>query len=194
MASFPTQPAFVVHPTGWSENLLAHPMGRFLHAHEKLFDAADWDGARAFYTPDFEYVNGKGQAVSGAAAAGDALRGEYALFAAFFHEPVYGTAHAVELPAGEKGYRLFGCARMFVNLPAGNQEVVEKAHVDCHGRAWECVANGAFLFDAVEDEEGPTPEGLRMKRFQIFADPTAILGEAVRRGVVPVEALTGGGN
>ncbi len=63
----------------------------------------------------------------------------------------------------------------------------EKKYVDLQGRGWECVTSGSFLFDVVKDEDGP--EGLKFVNFQVFADPTPILGEAVKRGVVPVEAL-----
>lgn len=82
------------------------------------------------------------------------------------------------------GYRLIGWAKMFVNLPGGG----EKKHVDLQGRGWECLALGSFIFDLVRDPEGP--QGFRMKSAQIFADPTPILGEAIKRGIIPVEALT----
>lgn len=176
--SFPTEPAFVVHAQGWDAGLLRHPMAQFLHAHEHVFDAKDIEGCKPFYTPDITFIKGNGQAFSGDAAV-TAMFAEYALFAEYFHEPSFGVF--TENPDG--GYRLFGYAKMFVDLPGA----VDKKHIDLAGRAWECQAHGAFLFDVVKDPEGP--QGFRIKFFQLFSDPTAILGHAIKRGLIPVEAL-----
>ncbi|KAK0643731.1 hypothetical protein B0T16DRAFT_459843 [Cercophora newfieldiana] len=176
--AFPTQPSFVVHAKGWDSNLLAHPVPRFLYAHEEVFDAKDLERCKPFYASDMTYTKSNGQIFSGDAAV-TALHGDYALFTDVFHEPVYGSISET----ANGGYRLIGWAKMFVNLPGGG----EKKHVDLQGREWECLSNGAFIFDLVKDSEGP--QGFRMKSMQIFADPTPILGEAIKRGIVPVEAL-----
>ena len=34
------------------------------------------------------------------------------------------------------------------------------------------------------------PHGFKLTYFQTFADPTPILGEALKRRVIPIEALT----
>src|SRR5512142_1988430 len=94
-------------------------------------------------------------------------------------EPVYGSIH--DTP---DGYRLFGYAKLFVDLPIPG----EKIHEDLSGRKWECQGHGAFIFDVVKDASGPL--GLKFKTWQTFADPTLILGEAIKRGIIPVEALT----
>lgn len=176
--SFPTQPAFVLHAQGWDANLLSHPMAAFLHAHELVFDAKDLEACYPFYAPDMTYIKGTGQAFTGHQAH-TAMHADYALFDKYYHEPSFGVI--TQNPDG--GYRLFGYAKMFVDLP----DAKEKKFTDLQGRSWECQGHGAFLFDVVKDAAGP--QGFRIKFFQIFADPTAILGDAVRRGLIPAEAI-----
>jgi hypothetical protein len=125
------------------------------------------------------YTKSNGQTLSGDAAV-TAMHGDYALFAEYFHEPVYGSISDI----ADGGYRLIGWARLFVNLPGDG----ERNHSDLEGREWECVSFASFIFDVVKDEDGP--QGFRMKSMQIFADPTTILGVAIKRGLIPVEALT----
>jgi len=125
------------------------------------------------------YVKSNGQSFSGEAAV-TALHGDYALFTGVFHEPVFGSISGT----ADGGYRLIGWAKMYVNLPGGG----EKKHTDLQGRKWECLSFGSFIFDIVKDPEGP--QGFRIKGAQTFADPTPILGEAIKRGLIPVEALT----
>ena len=132
-----------------------------------------------FYASDMTYIKSDGQTFSGEAAA-TALHGDYAMFSEFLHEPLYGTISETS----DGGYRLFGSAKTYVNLPGGG----EKKHVDFQGRGWECMALASFLVDVVKDAEGP--QGYRLKSMQVFADPTPILGEAIKRGLIPVEALT----
>jgi len=179
---FPTQPAFVLHAQGWDANLLAHPMAAFLYAHEHVFDAKDFEGCRPFYHPDMTYIKGTGKVFSGHEAH-TATHADYALFDKYFHEPSFGVI--TENPDG--GYRLFGSAKMFVNLPGPPVDDANKKFTDLQGRKWECQGHGAFLFDVVKDEAGP--QGFRIKFFQIFADPTAILGDAVKKGLMPAEAI-----
>jgi len=75
---------------------------------------------------------------------------------------------------------------MYVDLPVPG----EKVYTDLSGRKWECQSQGAFIFDVIKDASGPL--GLKFKNWQTFADPTPILGEAIKRGIIPVEAITGG--
>jgi len=93
-------------------------------------------------------------------------------------EPVYGVIHETE-----DGYRLFGYAKMYINLPVPG----EKKFEDLQGRKWECQGHGAFIFNVVKDD---SPLGMKFTHYQIFADPTPILSEAIKRGIIPVEALT----
>jgi len=41
--------------------------------------------------------------------------------------------------------------------------------------------------------DSSSPHGFKFTYWQTFADPTPILAEAIKRGVIPVEAITGGG-
>ncbi|KAM7186264.1 hypothetical protein V8F20_011469 [Naviculisporaceae sp. PSN 640] len=112
------------------------------------------------------------------------MTAEHALFREYAHEPVYGIV--VDHEDGN-GHRLIGTAKLFVNLEgpfAG-----EAKYTDLNGRKWECVTQGSFIFDVVNDEEGPGGYGYRLKLFHIMADPTPILKEAIRRGVLPVDAI-----
>jgi hypothetical protein len=124
------------------------------------------------------YTKSNGQTLSGEAAVA-ALHSDYSLFAGYFHEPVFGS-----ISDTEDGYRLIGWAKMFVDLPGGG----EKKHTDLQGREWECLAFGSFIFDVVKDASGP--QGFRVKALQMFADPTTILVEAIKRRIIPIEALT----
>ena len=97
-------------------------------------------------------------------------------------EPVFGVFYDTA-----DGYRMFGYAKMFANLAVPG----DKIHADLSGRKWEFQNHGAFIFDIAKDPSGPL--GLKFTQAQTFADPTTVLGEAIKRGIVPVEALTGTG-
>ncbi len=81
--SFPTKPAFVVYAKGWDDATLAHPMMRFLHEHEKDFDAKNFEAVKPMYAADAVYVKADGTSLRGDAAF-DALVADYALFAEHF--------------------------------------------------------------------------------------------------------------
>lgn len=155
---------------------------RFLHEHEVLFDAKDFAACQPFYATDLVYTKSNGEKFEGIDAAVAGMTAEYALFSEYFHEPIYGTI--VDHEDG-KGHRLLGTAKVFVNLAGPFPG--EAKNEDLSGRKWECVTQGSFIFDVVKDEEGPG--GYRLKLFHVMADPTPILKEAVRRGIVPAEAL-----
>ncbi|KAK3682193.1 hypothetical protein B0T22DRAFT_484273 [Podospora appendiculata] len=179
---YPTQPAFVVQAQGWDEHLLQHTVMKFIHAHEQLFDAQKYDECGPFYGPVFTYVKSNGQKLTGEQGV-VALHGDYTVFAGRFHEPAN-----VVVSETEDGYRLFGYARIFVNLPVvtGNNGSSSQAGDgsdrkcrDLQGRRWDCEAQGAFIFDFLRDPAGPL--GFRYKFFQILADPTPILSVAMER-------------
>ena len=70
------------------------------------------------YSADVKCIKTNGQTLTGT----DAIKGladDYALFAEHFHEPVYGM-----ISDDGDGYRLFGHAKMFVNLPVHRGEEV----------------------------------------------------------------------
>lgn len=160
--------------------MLVHPMMRFLREHEKDFDAKDFDNGKQYYASNFVYVKTNGQSFSGDVAVKQLVE-DYALFKEHFHEPIY-----VVITETEDGYCLLGHAKLYVNLPVPG----EKKYEDLQGRKWECLALGAYKFNVVKDDTGV--QGLRFTSFQTFADPTPILSEAIKRKVIPVEALTGG--
>jgi len=179
--SFPTQPAFTVFTKGWAPNLLVHPATKFLHEHEKVWDAKDYEASAAYYNLDvFTYVKSTGQVF--ATGGLEQLQQDYGLFAAYYHEPIFGIV--VEHADGN-GWRVFGQAALFVDLPGPGGE---KKHTDLSGREWELRSEGAFIFD-IEKADG-APHGLRFTYQQTFADPTPFLGEAIKRGVIPIETLT----
>ncbi|KAK0611683.1 hypothetical protein B0T14DRAFT_333617 [Immersiella caudata] len=175
--AFPTQPSFVVHSRGWDANLLQHPVPRFLHAHEDVFDAKDLEGCKPFYASDMTHTKSNGQTFSGEAAVA-ALRGDCSLFAGYFHEPVF-----CSISETGDSYRLIGWAEMFVDLPGGG----EKKYTDLQGREWECLAFWSFIYDVVK---GGGSSRLPGQDVANACGPNHHLGEAIKRGIVPVEALT----
>jgi hypothetical protein len=83
--SFSTEPAFVVFAKGWDINLLAHPMMKFLHEHEQLFDAKKFEECRPYYADNIVYIKGNGTVVSGPGTV-DTMEGDYALFKEHFRK------------------------------------------------------------------------------------------------------------
>jgi len=85
--SFPTEPSFVIHAKGWDENLLQHPLMKFLWEHEQAFDAKKFDEcvARGFYAADVGYIRPNGTFLKGK----DALQGliqDFSLFKDYFRK------------------------------------------------------------------------------------------------------------
>jgi hypothetical protein len=188
--SFPTVEAFTVVCNGWDANLLQHPMMVFMHEHSKLFDRKDYSQDANFFQPDAVYIKSDGQAFHGFEAATKQMHADYDLFAQSFHEPKYGVITAIPGREAEAGYRLFGQATIYGNLvgpPVGEEQ---KKFTDLQGRKWEVSGEGAFIFEVVPDADAP--HGFKFTHFQIFADPTPIIATAIKRGVIPIEALTGG--
>jgi hypothetical protein len=175
---FPTQPAFVASAkSGWGPELTIHPMMKFVHEHEKLFDAKKFDECEEYHDSTFVYTKSTGQSFTGYTGYRQWVE-DYGLFQQHFHEPVCGAVTETEA-----GYRLFGQAKIFVNLPVP----AEKKFEDMQGRKWDCVAQGAIIFDVKKDPSGPF--GFKFTSAQVFADPTPILTEAIKRGVIPVDAF-----
>lgn len=104
------------------------------------------------------------------------------LFEDFYYEVVACTG----APTGETTFRFVAVGRLFVDLPG---EGKGKGEVDGEGRGWDCLGEGAWVFDCVE--EGGEGGGWKFERMQVVMDSTPIWGEAVRRGVVGVESLLG---
>jgi hypothetical protein len=107
--------------------------------------------------------------------------GEYAIFSAHYHEPSYGV-----ITETEAGYRLFATATIYTDLVVPGEKKCE----DLLGRKWENKGYSAVIFNIAKDLKGV--HGYKMSSFQFFGDPTPILAEAIKRGIVPVEAITGG--
>ena len=177
--SAPTQPAFILFTKGWSPELLQHPSSPFMHEHEKLLDSKRFEEMRAYYADDFVYTKSSGESFTGISGV-DQMIADYSLFAEHFHEPIYAV-----ISETEKGYRLIGHAKLYINLPGA----VDKPLTDLSGKKWELAGEGAFIFELVRDPSGPL--GFKYTRTQIFVDPTPILKVALKRGLIPVEALSG---
>lgn len=176
--SFPTQPAFVAYTRGWTDDILVHPLIAFMHDYEQAFDAKEFDKIGAFFSADHVYTKSTGQEFNGPAGPKQLIE-DYSLFTEHFHEPSYGVVHETA-----KGYRFIGTAKLYVNLPQSE----EKKLVDVHGRKWEAVSQGSFIFEVAKDSAGP--RGFKFVYTQVFADPTPFLAIALKRGLVPIESLT----
>jgi hypothetical protein len=179
--SFSTETATVVYPKGWDSTMEQHPMGVFMHQHCLRFDAKKYDGLEVFFNFDkFRYVKSNGESFTGKQAFDQGIA-DYGMFADYAHEPTFG----VFTPNADGGYRLFGYAKLYVDLPGS--EGVNNTHEDLKGRKWEIVAHGAFIFDVEKADDSPF--GFRLTYQQTFADPTPILGEAIKRGLIKPENL-----
>jgi hypothetical protein len=182
--SYQTPPTFVAeNVNGWPDWMLDNPMVKFMQESNKDFDLKIYDATKGFWGPEFTYTKSDGTSFSGEEAIKE-LYGSYALFETFYHEPADFVVYENQGPEG--GYTLMGCAKLYVNLPGG--EGKEKTVTDADGKKWDCVAPGGFTFVTVKDEGNGY--GLHFKSSRILADPLPILKEAIKRGLVPVEAFT----
>lgn len=75
---------------------------------------------------------------------------------------------------------------MFADLPG---ESGEKKFTDAQGKQWETKMHVVYVGDIAKDPNGPG--GYRMKYMQSYNDPTPLLAEAIKRGVVPPSVLLG---
>ena len=150
----------------------------FLLDHQTTFSSPPEDLFK-FYTSDVVYKKPDGSTVTGLEAA-KTLKEEYSFFPESKHEPGYSVC--TEDDAG--GFRLFSTAKIFANLPG---EEGERKEEDLEGRKWEIVSQAAFMVDVIKDSEGP--RGLKIKYMQTFTDTRAVMVKAVRKGVIPKEAL-----
>jgi hypothetical protein len=131
-------------------------------------------------TDDFAYIQTSGEVVKGEKAL-DKWHGEYRLYREHFHEPT--QALVIEIP---NGYRVYSTANIYMNLVVPGEAKLE----DFQGRKWETGTKGCAVFEVVKAEGGIG--GYKMSSFQSYGNPLPILGEAIKRGLIPAEALTNG--
>ncbi|KAK0653025.1 hypothetical protein B0T16DRAFT_455337 [Cercophora newfieldiana] len=182
----PHENVFIVNRRGWHPESLSHPAIRWIYEYHVSFEVRDNVACAPYYSTNMTYVRGNGQSLSGASALA-ALQSDFAL-PHDFHSDLE-RAVVIEQPSdngSSGGYLVWAQTRMYANLPG---EGGEKKHVDTDGKAWEAKTEGVYIVDLVRDKEGP--HGLKVLSVQGFADPTPLLGVAVRRGVLPVEVLAG---
>lgn len=179
----PPHPPFSLTCPQTSPLFTTQPLLLALRPHLDALNAKDYAALPAFHAPAFTFISTTGKAAVGSAAAVAAMRADLAIFDDFYYEVVACTG----APTGETTFRFVAVGRLFGDLiPGGEEGTGEGGAVDGEGRAWDCVGEGAWVFDCVEGEGG-----WKFERMQVFMDSTPILGEAVRRGVVPVESLLG---
>lgn len=64
---------------------------------------------------------------------------------------------------------------------------VEGTITDNEGKKWSAVMEAAFRFWYVKDESGP--EGIKIKKTRIYADPMPALGFMLQKGMVSAKDL-----
>lgn len=106
----------------------------------------DYAALPAFHNPSFTFVSATGKTSTGSVAAVAAMTSDLALplFEDFYYEVVACTG----VPTGETTFRFVAVGRLFVDLPG---EGKGKGEVDGEGRGWDCLGEGAWVFDCVEE-------------------------------------------
>lgn len=181
--TYPTVPAFAVATSGFTPDLLAHPALQFIKAHEDDMHDQSVHKSKPYFASGFVLTKSTGQVISGPGAA-EAWYADLAMFASHVHEPKYVVVTELD---GGKGYRVFAHAKIYVDLVGGKGTDDEKTATDDEGRKWELVLGGTMLTDLVRDEGGVL--GFKFASVKLYYDPTPALGLAIKRGLIPVEAL-----
>lgn len=179
----PPHPPFSLTCPQTSPLFTTQPLLLALRPHLDALNAKNYAALPAFHTPSFTFISATGKASVGSAAAVAAMRSDLTIFDDFYYE----VAACTGAPTGETTFRFVAVGRLFVDLIGGEEGRGTGEAMDEEGTSWDCVGEGAWVFDCVEGSEG----GWKFERMQVFMDSTPILGEAVRRGVVPLESLLG---
>jgi len=173
-----TLPAFISHSRGW-EVAKQHPcmawMARYTQ-HAFNNDAVRKDSAEfgKWHTADFIHINADGTKYTGWDETFAALQQIYAPFTSFCHEPVF-----VNCWETEDGWEMVGQATMFADLPVPGGD---KTHTDLTGKKWDLGLPGMFHFWYVKDKSGP--DGIKMKRSDVFSDTFPAIQEMMKRGMI----------
>ena len=175
--SYPTQPAFIQYSSGWEQRWRTHPVYDFMCEHHLAFDEGnmktqpytDW------HTSELTLTKPNGETVSPGQPSWDALLEQYAPFSAHRHQPVWVAIWETD----DGGYEFVGNAKMFADLlvPGG-----VKSKQDSNGRKWDVEGQAMSMCRFVRDPSGP--KGLKLAYFKLFLDPTPLMGEMVKRGMV----------
>ncbi|KAK5652372.1 hypothetical protein OQA88_10564 [Cercophora sp. LCS_1] len=131
-------------------------------SHNQSFINHQYDTCRAFYAPDLTCIRTNGRTLHGT-EAGSVLTDDYSVPTAFTDEPV--STVITETPEG--GYHF----------------------VDTQGKRWEAKTSTIYVGDVAKDASGP--DGYKLAHLQTFGDPNALLGLAIKRGVVSADVLLG---
>jgi hypothetical protein len=117
-----------------------------------------------------------GETIRGGEAAWEALKEMYAVFTAYYHEPMWYIIWETEA-----GYFLTGQAIMYGNFPVEGATKVK----DLEGREWDFAGPGAFSFEYAKDPTGP--KGLKLKGEKLCADGIGLVKALVARGMCNAE-------
>jgi hypothetical protein len=135
-----------------------------------------------WHAPDFSYHKSNGEIFEGGAEAFEAIKETYAPFDVTNHEPNFLGCWETE-----DGWEMLGQAYLYGNLkaPGGSG----KAHTDSEGHKWDVGVPSSFHFAYVKDSSGP--EGIKLKRTQVFSDSAPVLVEMLKKGMLKPEQLLG---
>jgi hypothetical protein len=126
--AYPTRPAYIITCAGWEPRLKEHPVWDWMADHEQAFDfgTAKQEPYTNWVTEDFLFVDPSGKSFRGQEAWNKLLE-TYAPLSGHFHEPFFGVIFE-----NEKGYELFGCAKIFANflvsVPASQRRLSDGAY------------------------------------------------------------------
>jgi len=178
--SYPTVPAYIQTPKGWESRLKEHPVFDWMYDHHLLFDSGEMKTTpyNVWHTDDFTFTKSDGVTIAPGEQSWAVMWEQYAPFTKFTHEPAW-----LVIWETATGWELTGYARLFANLPVPGESI----HEDVDGNKWDVQGHGMFQFTYVKDPSGP--KGIKMGTFKLFADPTPLFGEMIKRGMISGEDL-----
>ena len=178
--SYSTTPAYIHHCNGWEDRFKEHPVFEWMFDYTTAFDKGDMKAGpyTKWHTADFAYTLSNGVTLPPGEPSWAATLELYAPFTEHFHEPRWFAVW--ETP---NGYDLTGHARLYADLPVPGDKTKE----DLSGRKWDVCGFGMFQFSFTKDESGP--RGLKMAATKLYSDPSPLMGEMVKRGMVKGEDI-----
>ncbi|KAJ6263918.1 hypothetical protein Dda_0055 [Drechslerella dactyloides] len=180
--SFPTESCFVSVCNGWDEGLLRHPANKFLHKFEASFAKGTmYSSAEPFgtwHTDDFTYTDELGNTTTGAEAF-EKERETYKTFLSEFHHwPLY-----VIVKETTEGYDCFGHADLYGNYKVPGDKTV----TDPEGKSWQFKSSGTWRITYRKDAK--QPDGMKMSSMRLFVNALPLAAGAVKREMVPQDAM-----
>ncbi|KAI9764616.1 MAG: hypothetical protein M1839_005802 [Geoglossum umbratile] len=172
--TFPTVPAFV-HIGDWNDQTRKHPATKMMEIITNKFDQSCVSDPR-WYAADSSFHNADGSDYRGLEKTNLAVKQSYERFTSHYHEP-----HSIVCIEAHDGYKMWGQAKLFGNLPGVPAEG-EKKVKDRLGREWDVCIPGGYFNYYVRDERAEPGLGMVIKRAEVAADSSIVERIISKRG------------